>query len=118
MGHANNAVYFTYMEQARVVLFRNFFKIREGQPILAEHFPFIIAEISCKFLKPVYVDEQLIIEARITQVKNSSFIIEYEMTDKLTGSKAAVGNSVLVWYDYKTGKSTAIPEKYRKKLCL
>lgn len=116
MGHANNAVYFTYFEQARVVLFREFFGIKKGKPVLAEHFPFIIAEISCKFLKPVYVDERLIVEARVTNVKNSSFVVEYDMTDKLNGEKTATGSSVLVWYDYKTGKPTPIPDEYRKKL--
>ncbi|MBI4412353.1 MAG: acyl-CoA thioesterase [Deltaproteobacteria bacterium] len=116
MGHANNAVYFTYFEQARVALFREFFGIKEGKPVLASHFPFIIAEISCKFLKPVHVDERLIVETRVTQVKNSSFIVEYDMIYKQNGEQVATGSSTLVWYDYKTGKSAPIPEEYRKKL--
>ena len=116
MGHVNNAVYFTYFEQARVALFRKFLGIGEGKPLLAEHFPFIMAEVSCKFIKPAYADERLIVEARVTQVKNSSFIVEYNMTDKFTGEKTATGSSVLVWYDYNTGKSKPISEEYRKKL--
>lgn len=116
MGHTNNAKYFTYMEQARVTLFKDVFKLEPGKPIVPEHFPFILAEISCRFLKPTYVDETLIIEAKITEIKNSSFLIGYEFKDKKTSDLVATGKSVQVWFDYKSGKSKPIPEDYRNKL--
>lgn len=117
MGHANNAKYFTYMEQGRVDLFRQMFDLQKDKPIDPSHFPFILAEISCRFLKPLYVDETIVVHTRVTEIKNSSFIIEYELKDKITGAVVATGRSAQVWYDYKIGKPIPIPEKYRKILC-
>ena len=113
MGHVNNAVYFTYMEQARVELFKKVFTLKEG-PIKPEHFPFIIAEISCQFLKPSLFDQTLNVSAEIVEIKNSSFIILYESTDARSGEVVSTGRSVQVWYDYNLQKSRPIPENFRK----
>lgn len=116
MGHANNAKYFTYMEQARVSLFKDLFGLETGKPVNPEHFPFIIAEISCRFLKPLFVDQELLVFARIGEVKNSSFIIDYELKDNSNASLVATGRSVQVWYDYRIRSSISIPDDFRKKL--
>lgn len=113
MGHTNNAKYFTYMEQARVALFKKVFDLKTGTAINPRHFPFILAEISCRFLAPTYVDQNLIVECQVTEIKNKSFIITYEMKDAGTGGAVATGTSVQVWYDYQAKKAIPIPEKYR-----
>lgn len=114
LGHVNNAVYFTYMEQGRVALFKNIFKIPAGKPVEAIHFPFILAEITCRFIKPTYPDNILIVKTKVTELKNSSFFIEYEMINKTTKEIVATGKSVQVWYDYKLGKPSPIPNSFRK----
>ena len=116
MGHVNNAVYITYMEQARIAFFRKFFELKAEERLTPDHFRFVIAENSCRYVRPAYVDQPLIVETHVTKVKNSSFVFEYEMKDKLTGEAVASGHSVQVWFDYKAGKSVPIPEEYRKKL--
>lgn len=116
MGHTNNAKYFTYMEQSRVALFKQIFHIPAKTALKPEHFPFILAEISCKFLKPTFVEESLIISAKVVDVGNKSFMIAYEMRDEGTGEIVAKGESAQVWYDYKTGKTQAIPGAMRKLL--
>jgi acyl-CoA thioester hydrolase len=116
MGHTNNAVYFTYMEQARVDFFRDFFVIPKNKPITPTMFPFILAEISCKFLNPTYADQTLEIFLKVSHVGNSSFHFEYEMKDKASGEMVATGKSAQVWYDYKTGKSAKIPEDVKGRL--
>lgn len=114
MGHVNNAKYFTYMEQGRVALFKKLFKIEKNHALNATNFPFILAEISCRFLKPVLVDQVLIVSAKITEIKNSSYFIEYELIEKLSGEKVAQGRSAQVWFDYKTGKPMKIPDSFKK----
>lgn len=116
MGHVNNAVYITYMEQARIAFFRNFFELKDGDRIKPEHFQFVIAENSCRYLKPAFIEQVLTVSIKVTEVKNSSFVFEYEMMDKVTGELIATGRSVQVWYDYQTGKSSPIPEKHKIKL--
>lgn len=114
MGHTNNAAYFTYMEQSRVALFARVFGLAEDAPIREMNFPFILAEISCRFLKPTYANETVIVRATIAELKNSSFTIGYYLTDKKSGDKIAEGKSVQVWFDYKAGKPIRIPDDIRR----
>lgn len=116
MGHVNNANYFTYMEQGRVALLRSLWKQKADQSLKAEQIPIILAEISCQFLKAITFDQSIRIESQIAEVKNSSFIISYEITDKTTGEKLALGRSAQVWYDYQSGKSTPIPKEVKEKM--
>ncbi len=115
MGHTNNSVYFTFMEQARVGLFKKVFAIGPDDPVRAQDFPFIIAEISCRFLKPTFPDQTIFITAKIRELKNSSFFIDYEMKDS-KDELVATGSSAQVWYDYVSGKATPIPPNERSLL--
>lgn len=114
MGHTNNAAYFTFMEQSRVALFARVFGRPADAPIRDRDFPFILAEISCRFLKPTYANETLIVSATIAELKNSSFTIGYELTNKKSGERTAEGKSVQVWFDYKAGKPIRIPDDIRR----
>jgi len=113
LGHTNNASYFTFMEQARLALFGEYLWNADEafEPL---NFPFIIGEVSCRFLKPSYFNQTLVIELQVTEVKNSSFAIEYVMKDKKTMEPVALAKSIQICFDYKTGKSQPIPEEYRK----
>ena len=116
IGHTNNAAYFTFFEQARVSFVRDLFQLDETKTMSWQDFPFIIAEISCRFIKPSYPDQVLIVVASTGEVKNSSFFIDYEITDKKNGTLIATGTSALVWYDYTQNKSVKIPEEFRSRL--
>ncbi|EKD42571.1 MAG: hypothetical protein ACD_73C00100G0003 [uncultured bacterium] len=116
IGHVNNATYFTYFEQSRVDLVRKLFNINADKNMRWQDFPFIIAEISCKFLKPTFPDQKLIVTAIVGEVKNSSFYINYELNDKATQELVATGSSVLVWYDYQKAQSVRIPDIFRERL--
>lgn len=117
IGHVNNAMYFTYFEQSRVELIRKLFNINSDKNMRWQDFPFILAEISCKFLKPTFPDQKLIVTAIIGEVRNSSFYINYELNDVSTQDLVATGSSVLVWYDYHEARSIRIPDVYREQLC-
>src|SRR4030095_13767420 len=83
-GHVNNAKFITYMEQARVEYFKAFDEInflkRGENPKLS----IILAEITCTFKSPVRLDDNLIVKIRTTELKRSSFVMEYEMTGENT----------------------------------
>ena len=114
MGHTNNAAYFTYMEQSRVILFSRVFGLPADAPIRESNFPFILAEISCRFLKPTYANETLVVRAAVSEMKNTSFVILYDLSDKKSGDKVAGGKSVQVWYDYAAKKPVRIPDDFRR----
>ncbi len=114
-GHVNNARFVTYMEQARVEYFKNFPEINflktGNQPALS----IIIAEITCAYKAPAYLDETLIVKIRTSELKRSSFVMEYEILEEKTSRLVSTGRSVAVMFDYKEGKSIAIPEEIRKR---
>jgi len=114
MGHANNASYFTFMEESRVILFQDTFPTPALDVDAATSYPFIIAEITCRFLAPTYANQKIIIKNRIAHIGNSSFTIEYDLLDAKTQKPVASGKSVQVWYDYKLKTSAPIPEKIKK----
>src|SRR5512135_1040018 len=76
-GHVNNAVYFTYMEIARVGYFKHV-------GLLGDDYPspfFIIAEATCQFKAPILMSAQLRLRTRVSRLGNSSFDMDYEFID-------------------------------------
>ena len=109
-GHVNNAVYFTFMEMARVEYFT-----RLGLMKLGEYpTPFvIIAEATCQFKAPIQLETPLIVQVRVSRLGNSSFDMEYRFVDEANGAILATGRTVQVVFDYAAGRSVPLPEAWR-----
>ncbi len=116
MGHMNNAVYFSYMEQARVAFCAQFPEIDFRNPQNRIGKSLILASISCEFKIPVGMGQTIEVDITVPRIGNSSFDIAYEL--RLAGTKAVVatGKSVQVYYDYAVGKSLSLPDHLRKLL--
>ena len=111
MGHVNNAVYFTYMEQARAEWFRTRMRIRS-----VDKFGFILAHASCDFKAPIGLGETVVVVVTLTQLGDSSFHFAYELRSKETGTLFATGESVQVAYDYKAKRSRPLAAAFRAVL--
>ncbi|OGS51523.1 MAG: hypothetical protein A3K65_06955 [Euryarchaeota archaeon RBG_16_68_12] len=111
MGHLNNAVYFTYMEQARTEYYLRVAKARRLGVI-----EFILASARCDFRSPVAFGETVALRVWPTRLGDSSFTLRYEMRMKEDGRLAAEGESVQVAYDYETKRSKPIPDYFRTAL--
>jgi len=115
MGHVNNAVFFSYFEIVRTAYFEEL-GLPLHKPITDfKDFPFILLETSCKFLSPALFLETLVFYARVSRIGNKSFDMEYLVTSKTDGRLVAMGKSTQVHYDYKTGKTTRLPDWMRKR---
>jgi acyl-CoA thioester hydrolase len=112
LGHVNNAVYFTYMEMARVAYFKHLGLIGEAYP---EPF-FIIAEAACQFKAPIDLNTNLRVSARVSRLGNSSFDMDYALIDAATDRLMATGRTVQVVFDYAAGRSVPLPETWRQTL--
>ncbi len=115
-GHVNNAVYFTYMEMARVGYFK-----RVG--LLGDEFPspfFIIAEATCQYKAPILMSAQLNLRTRVSRLGNSSFDMEYEFVDTAANADAdrvmASGRTVQVTFDYAAGRPVPLPDAWRQAI--
>ena len=116
MGHVNNAVYFTYLEMARTQYMRALGYTRSGQSALSLDFPFILAEISCRYLAAAMLGQNLRAHIRTTRIGGKSFEFEYLVTDRETGQALAAGESAQVYYDYDAAEARPVSEEFRAKV--
>lgn len=105
MGHVNNAVYLTYLEDARIAFLR---RIGADVPEM------ILARVEIDFRAPLSEGDELRIGVRPVSVGTKSFELEYELRigDKL----AAEAKTVIVSYDYAAGQPVAVPDHWREQL--
>ncbi len=113
MGHVNNAVYLTYLEEGRKEFFVNVLGSRSP-----EDFPFILARVTCDYVRPIELGEQAVREAVwISRIGTKSFEFSYEVTRVGDpGWVFSTGRSVQVFYDYERGESRAIPDGFRERV--
>lgn len=106
MGHVNNAVYSTYLEQARLAWF--------GQDERMPLEDVILARTEIDFRSPLSVGEVVEIGVRLSRLGTKSFELEYEM--RAGGRLVAEAKSVLVGYDYEHARSIEVPARWRQRL--
>ena len=110
MGHVNNAVYFTYLEQCRLTFWRQL--TGEGSPLSRV----IVARAECDYRSPALFGDQVEIGLTIGEIGRSSFVLVYQITHLATGRRLADGKTVMVTYDYAAGSSVPIPPATRELL--
>ena len=109
LGHVNNAVYFNYLEQARLHYMRELGFLPPNSTAVGV----IIAEASCRFESPLKLGEQVTIRARVSGFRRSSFIFEYRIEGE-DGRLAATAQTVQVCYDYEEQRPSPIPDAWRE----
>lgn len=112
MGHVNNAVFFTYFEEARKHVF--FTRLRTPE---RPTFNFILARSACDYKVPLLLEDKAEIEIWVGEIGVKSFTIRYRILDGSNPEKIyATGESVLVSYDYAAEKSVPIDNDMRSRL--
>ena len=111
-GHINNVSYFKYVQASRVNYWETsgideYFKTRKIGPILAS--------TSCQFRKPLFYPGNIVAEARIDFIKNSSFGIHHRILNQ-QGEVAAEAEDVIVFYDFTTHQKVTFPDDLRRKV--
>ncbi len=128
MGHVNNAVYFTYLEQARFYYFRELSRgdtplVPPGagsDPAGSDYVPvevpgFIVASAKMDYKSAARQGEWLDVLIRVAEVRRSSFVYAYEIYRKGTDELVATAETVQVVYDYAAARSTAVPDSLRSR---
>ena len=111
MGHANNAVYLTYLEQARFSHWRSLWGFGSRRDVPGV----ILARAEIDFRRQARYGDTLDIRIGLAAIGRTSFTYEYEIADE-AGNVVATAKSVLVMYDYATQKPVPIPEEIRALL--
>jgi acyl-CoA thioester hydrolase len=105
MGHVNNAVFLTYLEEARIAFLL---------PLGAEVTHMILARVEIDFRAPLRMGDEIEIGVRPSELGTKSFELEYEVR---SGDRvAAEAKTVIVSFDYESGRSIELPESWREAL--
>ena len=99
MGHVNNAVVVSFMEQARYQWWRTFLGGRSFQEE-----GFLIARAEVDYRRPILLGDDVRVELHCSRVGNSSFDLTYRITRGLGGDLFAEGKTVQVMLDFTTNR--------------
>jgi len=106
-GHVNNALFFTYLETARIKLFQQHFGAFLGSELM-----FLVVRAECDYRLPVQLTDPLQVSISIEEVRYSSFNFSYQMHNG-SGKIFAEAKTVMVCYDPKIKKPVAIPPEIK-----
>lgn len=109
MGHVNNAVFSTYLEDTRM---RFFFD--RGVASSLDDIRIVVARIEIDFRSPIAYGEAVAVGVRVSRFGTKSFDLDSEI--HADGRVAARSTTVCVGYDYGTATTLTIPEAWRKLL--
>lgn len=114
LGHANNAVYLTYLEQARFSHWRELwgfesFAVAEGGPGV------ILVRAEIDYRAQVRPGDVLEVRIGLAAVGRTSFTYDYEIVDP-PNRIVATAKTVQVMFDYGAARPVPIPDDIRAKL--
>lgn len=118
LGHVNNATYLTYLEQARIVLWRQQigFWSRRAAEGRTRGEGFILARAEVDFKAQAHEGDELEVRVRLESFGRSSAVYDYEVFDVSTGDIVVVARTVQVWFDYDGGRSKPLTDELKAKL--
>jgi acyl-CoA thioester hydrolase len=99
-GHVNNAVYSTYLEEARLDALGGLGAV-------------ILARVEIDFRAELYVGDEIEVHSRCSRIGTKSFDLEHEI--RVDGRIAAEAKS-LVGFDYETHRSVPVAEELKARL--
>ncbi|MWV40621.1 thioesterase family protein [Natrialba sp. INN-245] len=108
MGHVNNAVYATYLEQARDRYFTDVLEVS-----LAD-VGTVLANLEIDYAQPIEADESVTVALGVRELGDASIPIEYEV--RADSTVAATARTVQVVVDAGTGESQSVPSTWRSRI--
>ncbi|MFB6068606.1 MAG: acyl-CoA thioesterase [Halobacterium sp.] len=108
MHHVNNAVYATYLEQARLEYYE------EVVGVGLTDIDTVLVHLEIDYRRPIEVDESPRIHLHLENLGESSNTMTYEIrTDR---GVAATAETVQVFFDPETEQAKPIPEEWRQQM--
>lgn len=108
MGHVNNAIYATYLEEARSAYYRDVVGV--ALPDVGT----VLAHLSIDYESSIDVSDEVSVRMRVSELGESSIRMEYIVL--ADGGSAATAKTVQVCFDRELGESRPIPTEWRKRI--
>ena len=109
-GHVNNAVYLTYVENARIGYLREVLGIESVEDLLV-----IVARVHIDFVSRASLGETLEVGTRVSRIGTKSFDVEHEIhgPDRRVVARA---DTTLVTFDYRGDSTMPVPDLWRERI--
>ena len=114
-GHVNNAVFFSYMEYARVKFAIDLLEDTDLATESLLDIPLILVEATCSYHSPALLSEKLTLGIALSRFGNTSFDLLYRFSGE-DGRLVASGKTVQVMYDYSLGRAFPVPNSIKNKV--
>lgn len=113
LGHVNNAVFFRYIEIARIDFLR-----RSGSHALRDEtgIGFILQFVEMRFRQPLVFPDTVRVDTKLASIEDDRFTLAHAVVSKKTGEVAAIGRGTVVTYDYAKAAKTSIPAEIRSAI--
>lgn len=109
-GHVNNAVYLTFIENARIGYMRDVLGIESLDDLLV-----IVANVNIDFRSRASLGETLDVGARVSRIGTKSFAMDHEIHGP-DGRLVAAASTTLVTFDYRGDSTMPVPELWRERI--
>jgi len=111
--HLNNTAYFRFFESGRIAYFErlNLLEYMEATGVGP-----ILAATNCKFKIPLTYPDTVTIGTRVPEVQDDRFTMEYYVVSHKHQKVAAEGTGLIVCFNYKENKKTAVPAELKKRI--
>ena len=112
LGHLNHAAYFRYMETLRC----EYYLRLKGESSIRD-LDIIILEATCRYLSPAPYGDRIVGEVvPAAPLGTTSFTLLYRFRALPEGTERARGRTVIVAYDYRTGRKKPLEPSVREGL--
>jgi len=108
-GHVNNAIFASYLEMARTVVWTELFGGREALGI-----PFFVRRLEIEYKRPIGLGDDVRVWLRVGETRGASFTFEYVV--EAGGEVAALAVTQLACVDNRTGRPVPIEADVRATL--
>lgn len=109
MGHVNNAMYISYLEEARV-------RWMQGVPgvALTDQVAPVVAATHVNYRAPIVWPDDIVVELFVERLGTSSVTIGHRITSRKDAATLySDGHVVVVWIDTASGRSAPLPDAVR-----
>ena len=110
-GHAHHSAALLYFEEARAAYWRDV--VQQGGDVA--DFGFVLAAVSVRYRARILYPDILTVAVGVSTLGRKHFDMTYEVRSR-SGALLVTGTTTQVMYDYRAGRSVAIPDVVRVAL--
>ena len=111
--HVNNIVYFRYFESARISYFEKLDYMKFLEEIGVGP---ILASTQCNFKIPLTYPDRVTVGAKVETIEDERFTMKHIVVSHNHKKIAALGEGIIVSFNYRENKKTKIPDEIRNRI--